>query len=300
MRHIRTPSELYHHGIKGQKWGVRNGPPYPLGSDQKSSSEKKANNQTPGKNVPPTKVERILKNIAYTTIDTLLLNVPTAIRLIKYTRRNRIENKYLDEEAEKLSITTRELKEPYTKEHCEEKVKILYEHSEIKKLKDLSKIPDEENTTERNVKVVNPDYPKPGSTLNCTFCTVAMAMREKGFDVKASKTAHCWYSDVITQTAFKASHEKLNAKNKEEFLSNLAKLGDGAYGDLSVNWDLGGGHSVFFKNENGKTYIYDGQSGDKYDAKRLADNIYIPVTEYCVLNDCKPTNQALAFVERNT
>lgn len=24
--------ELYHHGIKGQKWGVRNGPPYPLGS----------------------------------------------------------------------------------------------------------------------------------------------------------------------------------------------------------------------------------------------------------------------------
>lgn len=21
-------SELYHHGIQGQKWGVRNGPPY--------------------------------------------------------------------------------------------------------------------------------------------------------------------------------------------------------------------------------------------------------------------------------
>ena len=40
MRHIRTPSELYHHGIKGQKWGVRNGPPYPLGIGQKSSSEK--------------------------------------------------------------------------------------------------------------------------------------------------------------------------------------------------------------------------------------------------------------------
>lgn len=26
-------SELYHHGIQGQKWGVQNGPPYPLGSD---------------------------------------------------------------------------------------------------------------------------------------------------------------------------------------------------------------------------------------------------------------------------
>ena len=27
-------AELYHHGIKGQKWGVRNGPPYPLGSEK--------------------------------------------------------------------------------------------------------------------------------------------------------------------------------------------------------------------------------------------------------------------------
>ena len=27
--------ELYHYGVKGQKWGVRRGPPYPLESDKK-------------------------------------------------------------------------------------------------------------------------------------------------------------------------------------------------------------------------------------------------------------------------
>lgn len=34
--------ELAHHGILGQKWGVRNGPPYPLGGGAYTSSEKKA------------------------------------------------------------------------------------------------------------------------------------------------------------------------------------------------------------------------------------------------------------------
>ena len=37
--------ELYHHGIKGQKWGVRNGPPYPLkaggGADNYGAAKKK-------------------------------------------------------------------------------------------------------------------------------------------------------------------------------------------------------------------------------------------------------------------
>ena len=34
--------ELYHHGIKGQKWGVRKGPPYPLDAEDHTTAEKRA------------------------------------------------------------------------------------------------------------------------------------------------------------------------------------------------------------------------------------------------------------------
>lgn len=39
--------ELYHHGIFGQRWGKRNGPPYPLSRSQKSRKEKKGEEREP-------------------------------------------------------------------------------------------------------------------------------------------------------------------------------------------------------------------------------------------------------------
>lgn len=39
---MMNANELHHHGILGQKWGVRNGPPYPLGGGDYTPAEKKA------------------------------------------------------------------------------------------------------------------------------------------------------------------------------------------------------------------------------------------------------------------
>ena len=39
---IHYDSVIEHHGIKGQKWGDRNGPPYPLDAGSHSAAQKKA------------------------------------------------------------------------------------------------------------------------------------------------------------------------------------------------------------------------------------------------------------------
>lgn len=42
MYKITYNEELAHHGILGQKWGHRNGPPYPLDASAHSKAEKEA------------------------------------------------------------------------------------------------------------------------------------------------------------------------------------------------------------------------------------------------------------------
>ncbi len=39
---MNSRSYLRHHGILGQKWGKRNGPPYPLGGGDYTPAERKA------------------------------------------------------------------------------------------------------------------------------------------------------------------------------------------------------------------------------------------------------------------
>ena len=103
------PNELYHYGIKGQKWGIRRGPPYPLGKNRRKISgiDRKYNldkwGKSPGTNIlyitgysgsgKSTLARKLAKknNAEYLEMDYYLSNP------IINTRSNKNFDKYLEE-----------------------------------------------------------------------------------------------------------------------------------------------------------------------------------------------------------
>lgn len=282
-------NELYHYGVKGMKWGVRryqnkDGSLTPKGkkrysdkSNNNSSSANKLINNMKNKKVSSLSSAGSGEEIAIYAV-TLAAYLGTLYGLGKYAThkdRKRAKN---------------ELEE-------------YYNNREIKDFKSAPKLRRKESPAD-SMKKTNPGYPtEPGSTMNCTFCTTAMAMREKGYDVIANKTPKGFYTDDLFVKAFNAKEIKPKKNNRESLMKELSSNGEGSYGNLTVYWKLGGGHSIFWKNDNGKVRIYDGQSGEEYTKdfateKMFFNNIYISNSTYNRLDNVEPTEYALGLLKR--
>ena len=267
---------LEHHGIKGQKWGVRRFQNldgsytedgkvrYGIsGSSNKSDKTSMINEPKQDKHVNSDGNEEsssgwtAAKFIA-THLDALFNPVGLAIAVVDLgvgLRGVQKEKQYLRKRANKDEI--------------DEETGLYLKNKETTEIEDM--------------KAANPGFRNfsDDTKNNCSLCSAAFEMRRRGYDVIAKKDNYGKsasdqeklykggkfkdygvYEHVDDSSKYR--EDRKNAKeNLRLFLEDISKQGN-ARGCMNVAWKSGGAHSMVYIVKDGKVSILDCQSGKQY------------------------------------
>lgn len=290
-------NELWHHGVKGQKWGVRRYQNYDgtltfqgrkrLGyktpSIQESGDYKLNNYTSPGRQT----AKRIAKRISNQILGSLIPGYALSLNVLNVDNIAKFKYDYTDY------------------------VKIEGEYEKLSEMKKKTY----ESSVAEDVKGANPRIGKQkGKVNNCSYCTVAIEMRRRGYDVQARSIGHGVNSEKVYSEIFdnfKIEHSQTIRAPKEsrkdyinrgynELCNSIEKYGNGARGFVGIKYEkLNSGHAMYWTVENNRVTFYDGQTGKKADDRTfaLADPAH---NRYARLDNLTVTNNAaVAVVSKN-
>ena len=246
--------ELYHYGVKGMKWGVRN--EYePVGRNSSSYSAANVKMASKSKLAQSTSSRDHSKSdksplvgfglsVASHILNANLVGVGVDVyRLAKAGSSAVKYNSYKKERADcEIDKNTG--------------LKLQKEKHDIKY--DLARVNPLVNNFDNNTK------------NNCMLCTSAYDLRRRGYEVMAKKASYGYNPNDITAWYPKAKVKSVTGKNTKEMMQSvkdtLVKQGDGARGNIMVTWKNSlSGHSMAYEVNNGKLTIVDAQVNKVYD-----------------------------------
>lgn len=235
------------------------------------------------------------------------------------------EQEKLREEADKEEAE-RQKKGEYAEAQTEERMalRIPELYNLLKSLKKDNPLPElplktKATTLDEDMAAVNPNYNtvKFDYDENCGACTIAYDLRRRGYDVTAvdereyrkggnrlSDLRNC-YDDAILVTAATIEQKygvdlpNVYPPTKEEMSyieHDMLNEGEGARGNLIMNWIDGGGHSIAWEVEDGEVVYRDCQSNRKIDIEEY--RIYASRFAYFRTDNLTPNENILDYVKK--
>lgn len=251
---------LQHHGILGQRWGKRNGPPYPLDASDHSASERKAGWRKSLSNTSEAKKSGQKKSASddephkgLTDKQEKYIKIGAAVAataLVAYGGYKLYQSGKLDSLA---SIG-------------ENKSSLLFSGSAP--VKQLTSTKTLSETFESSLQKANPLRGTLEGKNNCVPSGIAGYLRQQGYDVEAKGTGgKMKIMGGVVEECFKGAKVVDGSavtfgKSKEEAAAMIKrKFGDNAEGLCSIDWLSGSGHTFNWKVVDGKVSFFDYQEG---------------------------------------
>lgn len=289
---------LKHYGIDGMRWGVRNGPPYPLSTKTHNrvvksqtvkglQNAKKAESQK-GQSGKVLKIAGISAVVLASLIAVAVVKANThhndfavSFPKIDYEKREKERQERLDEAARE------EFKKQRERGQDLELYESNKEHDNVLSRKSLSDIADikhfssedppkliaGEHSYQDDMSAVNPTFglPIPGNSNNCVLCSFAYDLRRRGYDVTAKLSADGTYTDKIAKELYE--NAKVDQIVKYDFTWSFDKARkmiedkypEGSRGVLTVMTTMAGGHAMAFEINHGKLMVIDAQTNETRD-----------------------------------
>lgn len=260
----RSARALKHYGRKGQKWGIRNGPPYPLDRQKTYTRTKKGGRSIATWNI--------------LTYSDLAAVGSLGLKLTKKAIAAIREHTY-----NKLAI-----------QDARSKVQRVLNRSngETKNgFRTLSK----QETVDEAMTRTNPWADTLGGKQNCIGCSLASYLRTQGYDVVASPRG-VPLDDVKTFKKVIKNYDEVNKDFKQNDIGHTEESaakyiletfgGKDGIGLLGVTWSpaIGGGHVFNWQIQNGKVKFFDSQCNKSNDyAKDYFKHIAYTNEEQCLI-----------------
>lgn len=250
---------LSHHGIRNQRWGVRNGPPYPLG--------RKTHNR-----IVKGKQDKELKRSDKQKHGITHVGHQDVGRRWKQVENFDEVRRSFVRDGQRFTRTFRGVGDVNLAELIgrggddEAAWRTLDRPGHRVTAEDLLDVNIQRRYNGPGAAVDG--FLDPGLSNNCGMCSASLFLRGLGYDVQAGRADSGGVLNTAEEYWFDGA-KTYKSKGAQALYQQMKAFGNQGKGTLSIRHKNGGGHAVYFQNERQsdgtiRPVIYDGQIAKKY------------------------------------